>query len=719
MKKTRQKLSPSLPSKCLLRNKVWCLCMNARRVILSLSPLPSPSVPCACFVSDCHCTAAFCASSFFLPSSFSSSCSPHPSPSSFLPSLSPLIYPAHHHESREPLPREAPRAPPLHFFNLSSTHFCSRPNIYPPEHLRFCVCLHRRYDPTSITPQSRGARNDNLINPQLTENKYLQTTLGKAIYIQAGITLAGRTQQAFSIDLSKPWNVTSPLYTPMKDGIFGQAMPNALLADGETWFLVFNSTHLAIYNVRTEVVTYKASLMSFNTSPGLGAVADPANDNIIIPNGALTPALATALLKGHSDMFILTTPASEVPSSGYSIAWSTSAKTAFIVGGVTGSALSPFFGRWVNTGSYAWERIASLIGTSGEPSGREMACMVPAYNGTQLVLYGGRTSTGTLNDIYIYNVLKSTWKQGSPGGPRNSRSSHTCAVSGDFFIAWGGLRMSIDTPSEYTSVYNLKTNTWVDRYEAPAPKTTTTTTTKAFAPTSDSTSSPTVPSSTPEPTSQPSGSSFERIGIPVIAVVVVVILAALLFILYRRKKAKKNTDHPSGPIPLGHMDDKSARSPPPVPHRPDDASHHFQKTALYNDIKRQPQQHQQYPIPYTAAHLNEHSPGSTHRQPQGNEVQAQELLLQEYESRRQRQLEEQRELEQRIEQQRADLQMMKGGGGQREWDQSTAEYTPQTERRGPQYWSMGSSGDRELPGQGWTQPQQPRGVQAYYPSKQT
>ncbi|KAG0360021.1 hypothetical protein BG005_011714 [Podila minutissima] len=555
--------------------------------------------------------------------------------------------------------------------------------------------------------------------PALTYNSASVFIEGKAFYIQNGISGAADTRQAFSIDLSRPWNVSSPLYTKMPDGNGGNAVANALHADGENWFRVHNSTHSAIYNVRTEVITYKTSIMSFNTNPGLGAVADPANDNIIIPNGALTPALATALLKGHSDMFLLTTPALEMPSSGYSIAWSNSAKTAFIVGGKTGNTLSPFFGRWVNTGSYAWERIASLIGTSGEPSGREMACMVPAYNGTQLVLYGGRTDTVTLSDIYIYNVLTSTWRQGSPGGPRNARSSHACAVSGDSFIAWGGLRMSIDTPSEYTSVYNLKTNTWVDRYEAPAPKTTTTTTTTAFAPTSNSTSSPTVPFSTPEPTSQPSGSSFERIGIPVIAVVAIVILAALLFIFYRRKKAKKNTDNPSGPIPLGHMDDKSTQSLPPLPHRPDDASHHFQKTALYDDIKRQPQQHQRYPIPYTAAHLNEHSPGSTHRQPQGNEVQAQELLLQEYESRRRRQLEEQRELEQQIEQQRADLQMMKGGSGQREWDRSTAEYTPQTERRGPQYWSMGSSGDRELPGQGWTQPQQPRGVQAYYPSKQT
>ncbi|KAG0090277.1 hypothetical protein BGZ92_003291 [Podila epicladia] len=547
-----------------------------------------------------------------------------------------------------------------------------------------------------------------VISVQLTSVNAQSYTPLNTYNSASGFIEAGRTQQAFSIDLSKPWNVASPLYTAMKDGIFGQAMPNTLLADGETWFLVFNSTHSAIYNVRTEVITYKASMMSFNTNPGLGAVADPANNNVIIPNGPLTPASATAVLDGRSDKFTLTLALLDVPAYGYSIAWSNAAKTAFIIGGKTGNTLSPFFGRWVNNGNYTWERI---IPTALDPTGREMACMVPAYNGNKLVYFGGRNSTASLGDIHVYDVLTSKWKQGSPGGTRHARSAHACAVSGDFFIAWGGVRFALDIPGDFISIYNLATNTWVDQYVPPVLATTTT---KSIAPTSSGMLSTATPNPTSELTPQPSGSSFKRIGIPIIATVAVAILASFLFLLYRRIQAKKNTDHPSRSIPLGHMDDMNARSLPPFPHRPDSASHHLCR----------PQQHSQYPIPYTAAQLNEHSPGSTHQQSQGNEVQAQELLLQGYESLRQRHLEEQRELEQQIEQQRADLQMMKGGGGggggggQREWGRPTAENTLQTERRGPQYWSMGSSSDREQPSQGWVQPQQPRGVQAYDPSKQ-
>ncbi|KAG0036124.1 hypothetical protein BGZ82_004673 [Podila clonocystis] len=442
-------------------------------------------------------------------------------------------------------------------------------------------------------------------------------------------------------------------------------------------------------------------------NPGLSGVADPDTDNVIIPNGVGgTTGLPTAVLSGVSSRYVITPSFPEMASYGYSMAWSKTAKTAFIIGGMTGTTPSTFFGRWDNSVNYAWQRLSS----AAEPSGRERACMVPAYNGTQLVLFGGRTTTSSLSDIWVYDVLNSTWKQGSPGGARNARSSHACAVSGDYLIAWGGVRMAVDTPSDYTSLFNLATNTWVNQYVPPVPKATTTRPGTGTTPTSGGTSSPTAPTQTPESTPQSSRSSFERIGIPIIAAAAGVILVGLLFMFYRWKKARENVNRS---IPLDHVDDKNTRSLPPIP---DDASHHFQKTALYDDTKRQPQQHQQYPIPYTAAHVNERSPGSTHRQPQGNEVHAQEQMLQEYESRWQRQLEEQRELEQRIEQQRADLQMMKKG--QRNWDRSTPENTLQTERRGPQYWSMGSNGDKELPDHGWTQPQQPRGVQAYYPSRQ-
>ncbi|KFH63122.1 hypothetical protein MVEG_11159 [Podila verticillata NRRL 6337] len=546
--------------------------------------------------------------------------------------------------------------------------------------------------------------------PVTTYNSASVFIEGKAFYIQSGISSAAKTLQAFSIDLSKSWNVTNPLYTKMQDGIFSEATPNALLSDGESWFLVANTTHSATYNVRTGAITYKASTFAFNTSPGLRAATDPEKDNIIIPNGAGTLPSATAVLNGRSDTSYLTLAFTEIPPYGYSIAWSASAKTAFFVGGLTGGLPPPFFGRWVNSVNGTWQR----INTAEDPSGRDMACMVPAYNGTKLILYGGRTNTTTLSDIYVYDVLASKWTQGSPGGLPHARSSHACAVSGDYFIGWGGVQMAVVLPSQYTSVYNLVTNTWVDRYEAPpskpttsAPKPTATTMTS-----SGSTSSPSVPTSTSEPDPQRSR-AFERYGIPIIAVVAVAVAAGLLFWLYRRNKAKKNmAPLPSRaiiPLDRQYDNDKNNNYIPP----PNSSSPHFPKPPLAYNTK---QEFQQHAATYTAPLYsnNGHSPESACRQPQGNEVQAHELLLKEYEGRRQRQLEEQRDLEQRIERHRTELQMIKD---QQRESSSTQGSTPSLDRRGPQYWSMGSSGDRELPDAGWSQPQQTRGAQLYRQSR--
>lgn len=496
----------------------------------------------------------------------------------------------------------------------------------------------------------------------------------------------------------------------MKDGIAGAATPNVLLADGESWFLVLNSSYSATYNVRTGVTTTKASSLVFNINPGLEAASDPESDNILIPNGAGALASSTAILYDHGDKYNLTLALLDVPSYGYSIVWSTSAKAAFIFGGLVANTPTAFFGRWVSSGINTWQRIGA---TPDDPSAREMACMVPAYNGTKLILFGGRTATASLGDIYLYDVLKSKWSPGAPGGTGRARSSHVCAVSGDMFLAWGGVKFTSEggVPLELTSVYNLATNTWVDKYEAP-PIPTTSVPKTATATTSSNSNSPTVPvpSSEPEP-QQPR--AFERYGIPVIAVVAVALVAGLLFWLYHRKKARKNEAPPPSHaiIPLDRQYDNDKNNNYILP--PNSGSPHFPKPPLTYNTKQESQQ----PIAAYAAPPypnNGHNPESVYRQPQGNEVQAHELLLQEYEGRRQRQLEEQRDLEQRIERHRVELQMIKD---QQRESSSTQGSTPSLDRRGPQYWSMGSSGDRALPDAGWSQPQQTRGAQLYRQSR--
>ena len=114
--------------------------------------------------------------------------------------------------------------------------------------------------------------------------------------------------------------------------------------------------------------------------------------------------------------------------------------------------------------------------TIAGPSPRQSACLVPAFNGTKLILFGGLGPISSANpsltarsDIFIYDVAKAKWTRGADAGATRARASHACGVSGDALIVWGGFTNPIikGTPGEVTAVYNLTTNTWVDKFIAP------------------------------------------------------------------------------------------------------------------------------------------------------------------------------------------------------------------------------------------------------------
>lgn len=142
------------------------------------------------------------------------------------------------------------------------------------------------------------------------------------------------------------------------------------------------------------------------------------------------------------------------------------------------------------------------------PSVRDSSCLASAYGGTKLVLFGGIQNSGALSDIFIYDVATNTWTQGQDGSNKRARASAACTVSGDYFITYGGYsgKGNRYPPPELTSVYNLKTNTWVTRYESPS-----------------------------------AGVSAGAIAGGVVGGVAV-IAAIVLFVLYRKRRAKSNTE---------------------------------------------------------------------------------------------------------------------------------------------------------------------------------
>ncbi|KAF9082568.1 hypothetical protein BGX29_003745, partial [Mortierella sp. GBA35] len=150
-------------------------------------------------------------------------------------------------------------------------------------------------------------------------------------------------------------------------------------------------------------------------------------------------------------------------STGYSFVWSEVRKRFILFGG-----------RNV-IGAYMWEYHPSTKNwTELPPKGyipplMANSCMVPAYNGTKMILFGGRINdTVTQGSIYILDLPKRVWTKGPNVNPSQYRSHMACGVSGDNFLAWGGLRRidpNLETKLDATPViFNINTFQWASQF---------------------------------------------------------------------------------------------------------------------------------------------------------------------------------------------------------------------------------------------------------------
>ncbi|KAF9952846.1 hypothetical protein BGZ72_005878 [Mortierella alpina] len=123
----------------------------------------------------------------------------------------------------------------------------------------------------------------------------------------------------------------------------------------------------------------------------------------------------------------------------------------------------------------SWKRLA----TKGVSPGSLVShCMVPAYNGTKMIVFGGALYPDVVKmvdgkippaaiqgSIYILDIQSLTWTNGTGTDPQYIRSDMACGVSGDNFVAWGGEVHGQDIEALGTPIiYNLKTNNWTTEF---------------------------------------------------------------------------------------------------------------------------------------------------------------------------------------------------------------------------------------------------------------
>ncbi|KAF9905579.1 hypothetical protein EC991_001540 [Linnemannia zychae] len=238
----------------------------------------------------------------------------------------------------------------------------------------------------------------------------------------------------------------------------------------------------------------------------------------------------------------------KVGATGYSFVWSSHRQSFFLLGGLLGDGGSlelPYFHEFVpkTTAAKPADGVWNILDTTDGPPRLAGSCMVPAYNGTKLIVFGGKDMTGiSTGTIYILDVPTMKWTKGPIVDSLQFRYGHACSVSGDNFLAWGGHRRFGLLPEnsakvdESMLIYDIYRNQWVQKYERGSRYTATNVIT------------PTPTSEEPSPSMQPIQTPSSTLNGGVIAGIVVACIAAIVggFFIWRKRRRDSQVDDHAG-----------------------------------------------------------------------------------------------------------------------------------------------------------------------------
>jgi hypothetical protein len=296
---------------------------------------------------------------------------------------------------------------------------------------------------------------------------------GQALYVLGGkLSDELPLSQMFLLDLSTSWSTSSPAFKKLPDGYGDYSMPNALTSDQQTWFILSNGIAYA-YKFETSSWKTLTQDSDINKNHGNAAATDPETGLIYVPNGYSDwwTGKKTMMIYSAADKTFDydSMQPSLLNMYLYTATWSPDLKGMLIFGGVNFKTNITTNDLLFYHPSDGWR----LLETKGDiPPPRRSHCFVPAYSGSKMVLFGGRSnptassleSSPTLGDLYILDVPSLTWTRGSDADSTGARWGHACAMSNDYFVAWGGVSMPDAEVLNLTIVYNLKTASWTTEY---------------------------------------------------------------------------------------------------------------------------------------------------------------------------------------------------------------------------------------------------------------
>ncbi|KAF9360949.1 hypothetical protein BGX26_006943 [Mortierella sp. AD094] len=306
-------------------------------------------------------------------------------------------------------------------------------------------------------------------------------TVGGNAYIQGGATDTNLTSvnQLFALDLTQIWNVSNPPWKSLNVGSGSQLAPfdvahSMIVSRDQQSLAIFgtstlnSSLNISTYNIASNSWSKPDSVLLPNVTQslsGLAAVADPNTGLIYIPGGGNEGQnmMEYNPSTGSSQLLPMPTEYASKSVRYFTAVWSSQRNSILLYGGFynasgTDVAFADLYEYLPSAASW------NLIKTSGNaPEGSTSHCMVPAYNGTKMVIFGGILYSSYQGNLYILDVQSMKWSQGTNIDPSLARSRMACAVAGDSFVAWGGFGTSAEllgTPV----VYDLKGNKWATQF---------------------------------------------------------------------------------------------------------------------------------------------------------------------------------------------------------------------------------------------------------------
>ncbi|KAF9369216.1 hypothetical protein CPB97_003772, partial [Podila verticillata] len=108
---------------------------------------------------------------------------------------------------------------------------------------------------------------------------------GEVMYVHGGINLSQVTAQSFSLNLSTSWDVATPAYKQLPDGVKNAFNAGTLLNDSTTLFILVEPSYY-YYNVKNGQLTgYSVGTNRNATHAGSKAVTNPHTGQVYVPFG--------------------------------------------------------------------------------------------------------------------------------------------------------------------------------------------------------------------------------------------------------------------------------------------------------------------------------------------------------------------------------------------------------------------------------------------------